>query len=131
MSRWSGPGYTLVGDAAHAVTSNLGQGACMAIEDAVALGGLMNQHWNEVDGMLQACYEYEFGRKTHVNNVTKQAVLQNRIAQWKSPLAMKCRETLLYLIPGKVFVKKLKATNLYDVESDVKRLFLAHSKKNQ
>jgi len=36
--RWWGRGrVTLLGDAAHATTPNLGQGACMALEDAVIL----------------------------------------------------------------------------------------------
>jgi 2-polyprenyl-6-methoxyphenol hydroxylase-like FAD-dependent oxidoreductase len=36
--RWWGRGrVTLLGDAAHATTPNLGQGACMALEDAVVL----------------------------------------------------------------------------------------------
>jgi len=33
---------TLVGDAAHPMTPNQGQGACQALEDAVALGKSLN-----------------------------------------------------------------------------------------
>jgi len=37
LSRWSCDRVTLLGDAAHPMTPNLGQGACQAIEDAVVL----------------------------------------------------------------------------------------------
>lgn len=34
---WGHGGVTLLGDATHASTPNLGQGACQALEDAVVL----------------------------------------------------------------------------------------------
>ena len=37
LRRWSVGRVTLLGDAAHPMTSDLGQGACQAIEDAVVL----------------------------------------------------------------------------------------------
>ena len=37
LSRWSCDRVTLLGDATHPMTPNLGQGACQAIEDAVVL----------------------------------------------------------------------------------------------
>lgn len=36
--RWSSPRIVLIGDAAHPLTPNLGQGACLALEDAWELG---------------------------------------------------------------------------------------------
>ena len=39
LERWGEGKATLLGDAAHPMTLNLGQGACQAIEDAVVLGG--------------------------------------------------------------------------------------------
>ena len=45
---WGSGRAVLIGDAAHAMTPNLGQGASMAIEDAVVLGRLLrddNPHW--------------------------------------------------------------------------------------
>lgn len=38
IDRWGEGRVTLLGDAAHPMTTNLGQGACMAIEDAIVLG---------------------------------------------------------------------------------------------
>jgi 2-polyprenyl-6-methoxyphenol hydroxylase-like FAD-dependent oxidoreductase len=37
LPQWSSGRVTMLGDACHAMTPNLGQGACMAIEDAVVL----------------------------------------------------------------------------------------------
>merc|ERR1711871_874362 len=44
LQRWSSPNVTLIGDACHAVTPNNGQGACMAIEDALILATLLREH---------------------------------------------------------------------------------------
>jgi len=42
--QWWGRGTsTLLGDAAHPTTPNLGQGACQALEDAVVLGTLLKR----------------------------------------------------------------------------------------
>src|SRR5262249_48152410 len=41
VTRWSEGRVTLLGDAAHPMTPNLGQGACQAIEDAVILASLL------------------------------------------------------------------------------------------
>ncbi|HEV2034398.1 MAG TPA: FAD-dependent monooxygenase, partial [Candidatus Dormibacteraeota bacterium] len=43
VRRWSRGRVTLVGDAAHPMTPNQGQGACQALEDAVALGQSLAQ----------------------------------------------------------------------------------------
>ena len=40
---WQGPGFCLIGDAAHATTPNMGQGACQAVEDAWMLGELLSK----------------------------------------------------------------------------------------
>ena len=41
LPRWVEGRVTLLGDAAHAMTTVLGQGACMALEDGVALAGAL------------------------------------------------------------------------------------------
>lgn len=42
IDKWQGENVCLIGDAAHATTPNLGQGACQAIEDAYVLGKLLD-----------------------------------------------------------------------------------------
>ncbi|MEM7801264.1 MAG: FAD-dependent monooxygenase, partial [Chloroflexota bacterium] len=46
LSRWSAGSALLLGDAAHAMTPNLGQGAAQGIEDAWAIGNALSQHAN-------------------------------------------------------------------------------------
>jgi 2-polyprenyl-6-methoxyphenol hydroxylase-like FAD-dependent oxidoreductase len=44
INKWSMQNACLIGDAAHATTPNLGQGACQAIEDAYVIARLLKQH---------------------------------------------------------------------------------------
>jgi 2-polyprenyl-6-methoxyphenol hydroxylase-like FAD-dependent oxidoreductase len=56
LRRWGRGRVTLLGDAAHATTPNLGQGACMALEDAVVLASLPQHDSASVESALR---EYE------------------------------------------------------------------------
>ncbi len=53
LPRWSVGAVTLLGDAAHPMTPDLGQGACQALEDAVALGDALRDADNVVDGLAR------------------------------------------------------------------------------
>lgn len=44
ISNWTDGRLALLGDAAHATTPNLGQGACQAIEDALAMAEALSAH---------------------------------------------------------------------------------------
>lgn len=59
--RWSCGNITLLGDACHPATPNNGQGACMAIEDALVLATLLAEFWDKPDGHVEAFYLYEVG----------------------------------------------------------------------
>jgi 2-polyprenyl-6-methoxyphenol hydroxylase-like FAD-dependent oxidoreductase len=41
LRHWGSGRVTLLGDAAHPLTPNLGQGACQALEDALVLAGCL------------------------------------------------------------------------------------------
>ncbi|GAB87145.1 MULTISPECIES: FAD-dependent monooxygenase [Mycobacteriales] len=47
LHTWSGQHAVLIGDAAHAMLQYLGQGACQALEDALALGDALGEHHDE------------------------------------------------------------------------------------
>lgn len=58
LRHWSRGRVALLGDAAHAMTPNLGQGACQAIEDAVVLAGCLEcgQRGEWPEGGLRGSY---------------------------------------------------------------------------
>jgi 2-polyprenyl-6-methoxyphenol hydroxylase-like FAD-dependent oxidoreductase len=58
LPRWGEGRVTMLGDAAHPMTTNMGQGACMAIEDGAALG----QHLRGRADLVGALRDYEARR---------------------------------------------------------------------
>lgn len=92
IDKWQGENVCLVGDAAHATTPNLGQGACQAIEDAYVLGKLLDSGL-EIQNTF-AAYENLRRKKAHsiVNTswaIGKMAHLENSFGIWLRNFAMK------------------------------------------
>jgi len=110
LPRWSGGRVTLLGDAAHPMTPNLGQGACQAIEDAVTLASCLANSQN-VPASLR---DYETRRIPR----TSQIVLASRrigdLAQWENPLACGLRDVALRLTPRQVALRQMTSVVRYD-----------------
>lgn len=92
IDKWQNENVCLVGDAAHATTPNLGQGACQAIEDAYVLGKLLDNGM-PIENTFKA-YEKLRRKKAHtiVNTswtVGKMAHIENRLGIWLRNLVMK------------------------------------------
>lgn len=73
----------LLGDAAHAVTPDLGQGAGLALEDAAVLAALFGRL--SID---QAIGEYDKRRLNRAHRVTAESRLYAKVAQWQNPLVV-------------------------------------------
>jgi len=95
ITRWHDGRVVLLGDAAHPMTPNLGQGAAQAIEDAGALAASLAAATTVEDGLRA----YEAARTRR----TRAFVLASRrfgeIAQWRHPLAVFTRDLLMRLTP--------------------------------
>jgi salicylate hydroxylase len=65
LKTWTLGRVTMLGDAAHPMTPFLGQGACMAIEDALLLG----RAFAASETVHEALARYEAARKTRGTNV--------------------------------------------------------------
>jgi 2-polyprenyl-6-methoxyphenol hydroxylase-like FAD-dependent oxidoreductase len=80
----------LLGDAAHAMTPNLGRGACSAIEDAGALA----RHLASND-LPQALAAYDAERRPATTKLVKRSRALGRLAQVENPLVSALRDGLL------------------------------------
>ena len=82
----------LVGDAAHAMTPFLGQGACQALEDAVVLAQLADD-----------LAEYDRQRRPRTQQVARASLRTGRFGQQLSnPVAVALRNTLMRVTPPSV-----------------------------
>ena len=78
----------LVGDAAHPMLPNLGQGACQAIEDAVVLGEEL-----AASDVVAALERYGARRAEHTADVVRASRQMSRVAHLRSPVAAGLRNT--------------------------------------
>ena len=91
---WGRGRTLLIGDAAHAMTPNLGQGAGMAIEDAVVLPKVIRSA-NPADELRQLRHE-------RVSQLQRSSRLLGKLAHWQRPWACGLRDTLLRAIPQRM-----------------------------
>lgn len=89
---WGHDRVTLLGDAAHPMTPNLGQGACQAIEDAVVLAECLGGT-RDVPGALREYEARRIGRTAELVNRSRRigqlGQLENRAAVWLRDQAMR------------------------------------------
>lgn len=102
----------LLGDAAHATTPNLGQGACMAIEDAATLTNCLLRQGTVKDAFQQ----FERKRITRTTKIVNGSWSLGKIAQLQSPMLGRLRNAALRLAPSRVTTNQLKF--LYDISFD-------------
>ncbi|GAA0614973.1 FAD-dependent monooxygenase [Virgibacillus siamensis] len=93
----------LLGDAAHATTPNMGQGAGQAIEDAYELMLAID----EEASMKEALSRYNTRRVKKTKKVIQLSRQIGRAAQWQHPLLIGFRNTVLPLIPKSLLFRRL------------------------
>ena len=103
MNQWSVGRITLLGDAAHATTPNMGQGACMAIESADVLA----QYLSKNEDIISAFKEYETRRKPRTAFITNQSWQIGRMAQMENPLACAVRNFGVKAFSSSMMTKQL------------------------
>jgi FAD-dependent urate hydroxylase len=82
MDRWGSDRWTLLGDAAHPTTIDVGQGACQAIEDAYTL----KQELERQPTVAAALSAYERRRIARTNRVMQTAWRVGWAGQWTNPV---------------------------------------------
>jgi 2-polyprenyl-6-methoxyphenol hydroxylase-like FAD-dependent oxidoreductase len=99
----------LLGDAAHAMTPNLGQGGCQAIEDAVVLGVACGPRVAAGTDPVEAAISwYDAQRRPRTQRVARAARLIGRFGQQlENPVAVAARNTVMRLTPARVALRSM------------------------
>ncbi|MER6571310.1 FAD-dependent monooxygenase [Streptomyces sp. NPDC001093] len=94
----------LLGDAAHAMTPNLGQGACQALEDAATLAAALATQ----PSVAAALARYDAERRPRSQAVARAARQAGRMGQRLShPLAVALRNTALRVTPSRLATRAI------------------------
>jgi 2-polyprenyl-6-methoxyphenol hydroxylase-like FAD-dependent oxidoreductase len=104
LDRWSEGRVAVLGDAAHPMMPNLGQGACQALEDAVALGAALRGA-SDIQAALRA---YEHARIPRANNIVQMSRRLNQAMQISNPLGCWLRDHALGLVPQRAQIAQFK-----------------------
>src|SRR5579884_3991099 len=110
LPRWTEKRAALLGDAAHPMTPNLGQGACQAIEDAVVLAACLKAS----SGVVAALEEYENRRRPRTDRIVLLSRRIGEVSQWGNPIACFARNTMLRAMPASAAARQMKSIVRYD-----------------
>lgn len=105
LNKFAYNNIVLLGDAAHATTPNMGQGACMAIEDAVILANCIVKNNSLVERAFVVYESLRLGRTAHIINASRR---MGAVAQLENKFLIGLRNTILKLTPQKVAEKQLQ-----------------------
>lgn len=105
LKTWGNGRITLLGDAAHPMTPNLGQGACQALEDAVVLA----QQLAQLADLTDALRTYEARRIPRTTMIVNQSRRVGWVGQWQNPLAVALRNMLVKRLLSRFQYQQLAA----------------------
>lgn len=111
LRRWGEGRVTLLGDAAHACTPNLGQGGGMALEDAAVLAKCFAQE----SSALIALRLYEDRRRHRTRHMQQRSRLMGEIGQWERRVFVAGRRVVTGLLPAKLFEYNLRRVYSYEI----------------
>ncbi len=104
IDRWVKGRVALLGDAAHAMTPNMGQGAAMAIEDAYVLADELSKS----PDIPAAFARYEKRRRKRVDSIQTRSRRIGVVAQWESALGCAFRNFAARITPDSVSRKAVE-----------------------
>ena len=94
LRKWGRGNVTLLGDAAHPMTPNMGQGACMAIEDAAGLARMVAG----VTDVAAGFRAYEALRQSRTAFIVQRARRIGVIGQWQNQMMVRGRNLVTRLV---------------------------------
>lgn len=104
IKAWGHGRITLLGDAAHPMTPNMGQGAGQSIEDGLVLA----RHLKSAPDLVTGLRRYEKARRDRANGFVTRSRAMGRLGQLESPVLCALRNTLLGLTPDWVTRRQMR-----------------------
>jgi 2-polyprenyl-6-methoxyphenol hydroxylase-like FAD-dependent oxidoreductase len=114
LPRWVDGRVALLGDAAHPMTPNLGQGACQAIEDAVVLAACLKKSDDHVE---RALLEFERRRIPRARTIVLSSRRLGVVAQLETPVSCRIRDVAMRATPKRLAMRQMKALSGFEVLS--------------
>lgn len=103
IDKWQSKNICLIGDAAHATTPNLGQGACQAIEDAYVLGKLLDSG----TAIENTFAQYEKLRKKKALAIINRSWMIGKMAHFENDTGIWLRNFLMKTLPKSANKKQM------------------------
>lgn len=110
LRSWGKGRVTLLGDAAHPCTPNLGQGGCMALEDAAVLAKSLHR-----ERSLPAALKHYAALRLHrTRHIQRRSRLMGEIGQWENRAFVAGRRVVTSLLPATPFEYNLRRVYSYE-----------------
>lgn len=113
FASWTQGHVTLLGDAAHPTTPNMGQGACMAIESAYVLSRCLKEQAD----IKSALRRYEEQRHARTAWITNSSWSIGKVAQMENPLLCMLRNFSMKITPAMLLQRNLRKAAGFNVMS--------------
>lgn len=107
---WGKRHLTLLGDAIHPTTPNLGQGGCLAMEDAMVLARCFEKY----GATEEALRKYEGCRYKRTAAITKYSRFYGALTQSTNPFVLLSKKSLFPLTPEPVLQRLVQTVFDYD-----------------
>ncbi|MCF2488964.1 FAD-dependent monooxygenase [Dyadobacter sp. CY347] len=110
---WTKGNCTLIGDAAHPTTPNLGQGGCLAIEGAYLLGEIIRKY-----GITDTTFQlYESIQFPRAKAIVEDSLMLGKLGQLENGIAVFLRNAAMNIAPPSITLKVIDKYFLQDVTS--------------
>lgn len=109
---WHTNSVCLMGDAAHATSPYAGQGAAMALEDAIVLSMCIR----DISDLTYAFTKFEELRKDRVEQIVKMSLQNGELMNASNPIKKMFRDKMLSVVLNKSIVKKLDWLFSYTID---------------
>jgi 2-polyprenyl-6-methoxyphenol hydroxylase-like FAD-dependent oxidoreductase len=109
LRRWGDRRVTLLGDASHPCTPNLGQGGGLALEDALVLAKCVEKG-TSVEASLR---RYESLRRHRTAHLQQRARLMGQVGQWENKVVVSVRQAVTSMLPARLLEHNLRRTYSY------------------